>query len=881
MRNRLGSRAVGVSIAAVLGLAIWLLWSPAPTQPTGNAALGAAAGQLAVAGADGDAVEPGSDVAVPQRITAEPRAAAADSDAQARWLTVRRRDSKAAVAGAEVWLLPGSELQSLAEPPAPAALRLDTDYCALACSRGQREVADALGRVRLSERTGSLLAVAAAAGLFGRARVDLRRHAPIAGDTLWLDRDVTLRVHVVAGAGASQAGVPVAMGWRLRENGYERRRQIAAAISDADGMASIAHAQLTPDSWWPTTTLSAWVTFAAPGFAGPDVAIDLEAPPAQPIELVLPGTGRIAFQADPACADGEASVLLYGLDADGQRSEVSAYGWRQLPASGQVEFDRVHLGQRFAASLRSGVVGCRREFAGPTRAGEVVVVRFELPEQVVLRGRAVQDDRPFARQRLRYELQFRDATYQDADGRLQRRPRAQGTTLSDADGRFAMLFDGSLRGCGVLSCWLHPLAEQSDPDHAGAWIDVQQLPLAGERDLGDVPLQVPPLLVDGEVFFDDGTPCRDHGVRVELPREPGESGVDWEQRWIRLRVGGKGEHFTVRGTFAGPQLRLVADSPSAAADAGQMVSVPQHGVRLVVTRAGSMLARLRADGDFDPERIEVFLRLPGGERLPPPGVDSEVDADGALQYRIGGLRAGSYDFCAALPGQPQTEVRVRDVVVRAGEVTRDPRLDDLSFAARKIMLRLLDAHSGAAIEGRAVVIFERPEGGRWSGIDFFAGQEIVVQGSPEGRICALDHEPITVQLEGDQLTVRLPPCTVPTTLALAGPPPEVPMGLRLRLRLDPVLNADEKQRPDTPGGGAIMADFLGRVPRHVELPWSGDVVTSPPRGRYRLRLELIAADGSAAIEGVEPAELELQVPSRVTVQVPAAAWQRAIAALAK
>lgn len=506
-------------------------------------------------------------------------------------------------------------------------------------------------------------------------------------------------------------------------------------------------------------------------------------------------------------------------------------------------------------------------------------MRFELPEQVVLRGRAVQDDRPFARQRLRYELQFRDATYEDADGRLQRRPRTQGTTRSDADGRFAMRFDGSLRGCAVRSCWLYPLDEQSDPDHAGAWIDVQQLPAVGERDLGDIALAVPPLLIDGEVFFDDGTPCRDHGLRIELPREAGDTGGDWEQQ--RLRVGGKGEHFTVRGTFAGTQLRLVADSPSAAADAGTMVSVPQHGVRLVVTRAGSILAGLRADGDFDPQWIEVFLRLPDGERLRLPAVDREVDADGVLQYRIGGLRAGSYDFCAALAGLPQTEVRVRDVVVRAGAITRDPRLCDVSFAARKIRLRLLDASSGAAVEGRAVVIFERPREGRWSGIDFFPGQQIVVQGSPEGLVCALDHEPTAVRLQGDEPTVRLPPCTVPTTLALGGPPAGVPAGMRLRLRLDPVLTADEQQHPDTPGGGAIMADFLGRVPRQVELPWTGDAVVSPPRGRYRLRLELIAAAGSAAIDGVEPAQLDLQVAGRVTVQAPAAAWQRAIAALAR
>ncbi|MEO6593242.1 MAG: hypothetical protein ABIP94_00645, partial [Planctomycetota bacterium] len=704
---------------------------------------------------------------------------------------------------------------------------------------------------------------------FGCTTVDLHAHAPADGDTLWLERDVTLRVHVIDVEGTAQPSVPLAMGWARLQNGREVRRQRAAAITGADGFATIAHAQLAPEAWSQTTT-SAWVTFAWPGFAGPGVAVDLTTPPSQPIDLILPGLGRIVVEVDPALADGEASVLLISLDEQGERTDVSEYCMHEVPASGRVEFDRARTGRRFRASLRSGLVWAQQDFAGPTRAGEGVVVRLEAPVQLVLHGRAMLDDLPLARQRLRYEVNLRD------DGERQRARGMQGTTWSDAEGRFAMRFDRQVGGRAVVYFTVVRVEDLGDVEQAVAHVQLEQLPAIGDRDLGDVVLQVPPVLVDGVVVFEDGTPCLDVHVAVDI-REPDMSVVAMVAQWALLRASSVDEHFAVRGAFSGSVLRLVLQSPQAVTDAPLSVPVPSHGLRLMVARAGSLAARVRTVGDFEPRSIGVFLRSPSGERLA--AVDERETLERTVQHWFGGLRPGSYDVCCALAGQPRTELRVPGVIVRKGEQTRDPRLLDIEFAARKVKVLLLDASSGEPIGGHGVVIFDRPETARWSGVELMRGGEIVVQGEPEGIVYAPDHEPVPVRFDRDVVEVRLPSNTVAITVALAAPPTAVPAGQQLRLHLEPVLTADELQHPDTPGGGARMADFLGRVPRTVDVPWVGSVVVTPPRGRYRLHLELRSAIGSATVEMLEPAELDLQVPGSVTLQVSTEACERAAAAL--
>lgn len=798
--------------------------------------------------------------------------------AAGRWLGVRRCSDGTAVPGAEVWLAPS-------QPPIDylAAVGADVvipqDLVAWARAHGEHHTADAHGRVPLPPPARApVLAVASCGDLLGTCEVRLAAEPPAAGDTLWLESDVGIAVRVVDEAGAPCAGVPVAFGWTLQRDGWRGDYQRAAARSDASGHARIEHAWLlprpVPGSPLPDSRLAAtWVALALPGFEGERVDVDLRAP--APVELMLPATGRIVVTTDAKFADGETQVALQGQGSTLLDHTAAC----RVGRDARVVFERVRLGRRFRLILGTGRVNSFRDVAGPTRPGETLELRIDLPPHFGLCGRACADGVPLRGQRLHYTLIAPDETFTDAEGRQHEVPPMNGFVRTDAEATFRIAANPDLAGSprGLLS--IQAVDDTGVETGAAAQLLLQPIPDGPEHDLGDVALRVPDVLCDGEVVFDDGSPCRTAELYVD---RPGLRGLDYLARQQALgsfRVSWQEHRFTIRGDDRGEPLLLRLRAPMALAPTEPpLVTVPTRGLRLVLQRAGALVATLRADG-FPPIYLDAELRDAQGRVFASDGHD-EV-GDGHIERSFGALPPGRYELIYGLRTQPEQRLRVPDLVVAAGATTRTAGAQALVVGARSCRVRLIDAATGEAIgPGRCLVLLHEPAGGRPIGFDGHRGTvTCIVQGQPEALCIAPEHESVRVQLTGETMDVRMRSATVAIDVRVAPPPLPLPPGCTLQLLLEPELAAADRVRPETPGGGGSMAEFAGRLPRAVDIQPGATLPLQLLRGSHRLRLRLQRAACTADVADAAPARLQLPGPAALDVSAPAAAWQRALTAL--
>jgi len=416
------------------------------------------------------------------------------------------------------------------------------------------------------------------------------------------------------------------------------------------------------------------------------------------------------------------------------------------------------------------------------------------------------------------------------------------------------------------------------PGRDGAIARLQLEPMANglERDLGEVRLDVPEVRVAGSVVFDDGTPCRTATLVIEEPgRERAIRGAEspWRVHW-------QDADFSVRGDADGGPLRLHVRSEEAVRPADPVaVTPPVRGLRVVLQRAGALVATVRAEGLVQ-NWIEVYLRTPSGERIECRRGWEPTGEPHRFRRFFGGLPPGTYDVCHCLRTDPAREFRVPDVVVRAGATTDDPRVRDLTVAARSLRLEMVDATTGARVAGRVAVTIQPANGGRAvavTGIDGLVN--CVVRDEPDAVCWAPEHEPTHVRLRGEGLTVRMLRSTVPLTLRLAPPQQAMPATAKLRVLLEPELTGPERSPLCAPDGAGSMAEFLGKLPCLHDLAPGVPLALDLVRGRYRLVLTLRSATGSVDVGAVTPMAFDLHAEADIELRASSQAWGRALARL--
>lgn len=215
--------------------------------------------------------------------------------------------------------------------------------------------------------------------------------------------------------------------------------------------------------------------------------------------------------------------------------------------------------------------------------------------------------------------------------------------------------------------------------------------LAPDEDLGDVVLDHGLALAEGRVVDAGGAPVADAHLLVRAPY--GDAGA---RRSVRLAGTLASRDDGTFELFAQPDQDLPAQGFELSAQAdGFAPCAPvafapgARGLELRLGRAGAIAGSVRLLAGQSPDDVRVTFRA-GDDRWNAP-----VGDDGA--FRLDGLAPGTYAFRAelrldaGLDRQPPA-VEVDDVLVRAGEVAEDPRLQNVVIAALvdELCLRVVD-----------------------------------------------------------------------------------------------------------------------------------------------------------------------------------------------
>lgn len=539
---------------------------------------------------------------------------------------------------------------------------------------GKRVIADEFGCAEIPFPERQTAIVARSPGWWGLAWWQLGGSAEL---EVTLERDRSIAVVVVDAANEPVAGIPVGLRATFWGNQNDRMR----ARTDADGKATLAHV----DPVFRQGGAQEWsVALAVPLAAAVSVAVDDTNLPTEPVRLVLSATGALDVRIlDPhgEPAEGAFDVSLVPAPPAPNEGNGNVRRWLEGAtvtdvSDGVAEFPWVGVGLEVVATARrvgTWTAHTARGF-GPRRAGEraELVLRLERAAST-LTGRVVdREGAPLAR--AAFEL-FWSFGEQGEVG-----PFAHATT--DANGAFRVSVESPESDQTTSNLTIR----MNDPDFGVAAEGSRSvgLPLAqGAFELGDVFVDALPLVVAGVVVDELGRPVKTAGVRAFARPSDAEDAEYYGDWWGAGRTNGEGR-FELRGRANGDDIEVTAT-------AGELASSPvrarrgQRDVTVALEPTGTIAGRVVADATTRSGAMIVQLMretLGEGEFVG----HAEVAADGGFVARR--LRPGTYTAVLHDASLWSELTRVTGIVVRAGEVTRDPRLDPLDLRGTRFVVKL-------------------------------------------------------------------------------------------------------------------------------------------------------------------------------------------------
>ncbi|MBI5434184.1 MAG: carboxypeptidase regulatory-like domain-containing protein [Planctomycetes bacterium] len=578
--------------------------------------------------------------------------------------------------------IPGVEFAWAEFPEADAmAYRLwswfvDGELEARVAAGARKVVADEHGRAEIPQPKSSFAVIASAPGWWGMTTSTEDCEPEI---EVQLERDREIAVLVVDGAGQPVGDVPVALRSSYWGNGQDRLR----ARTSSDGVARLRHV----DSVLGQGGAQEWMVALAIAAVKPiGATIDLATLPSEPIRLVLPATGscevRLLDERGELAAESFDVTLdaqLPGADEKQRRRADRGAATLIDVHDGVAFFPFVELGAELvAAARRPGNWALQQERGrGPTRAGEKVELELRLGRDVVtFVGRSLDlAGTPLAARQL--ELRIRvsgDNSWVQSLGSVQ----------TDAEGRFRL--DTQVQGEPTQSLTL--VAESRDPKSGAA--SRVSLPLTspvpkGVLELGDLVFTELPVLLAGVVVDEAGLFVAGASVSGQThTTEENEQFFDDEEGWWASARTDEQGHFELRGKPVGDEFQVSASI----GDRRSLPLVTRRGdgelvVRLLTT--GAIVGRVVRDGAGGVESMVVSAQF-SDPTLQLDSAMGDVAADGSFAVRR--LLPGTYSVSLRNQSSWNDMSGVPDVVVRAGEVTRDPRLDPIDLRGTHFVVRL-------------------------------------------------------------------------------------------------------------------------------------------------------------------------------------------------
>lgn len=658
------SISLAVFVAVLVVLALWL----SLRGRTGEAGAGTLASLDARAGKPTvleDALDAAA-TAEQERAALQPEVAhAIEAPKEARdensiSLIVRDRSTGEPVAQAEVFALALPRTDAVAWPKAYyQELGATIDR---AVELGARSSSDEHGRVAVPFVDANTCVFVRKGRLAGTALLEVDRSPP---SELWLDEDWTLVVQVVDESGAPRADVPVAL--NVQGQSAFRDDVLKATTRGAQGEAELAHAGLV----FAQTTGSAHAAQIAWPLDPPsEVDLDADTQPIRRATLVLPPTGEVEVTIQHGDGTPWLDALPVSLEVSRLRTAATILGARRTrleSRDGRVLFRNVCLSSWVTARASIPPLSLVSvDGAGPTVAGQrVALLLREDPrkDRPWLHGRLLDESgRPLGERTLQLMLAWgepRSMKY-SSDARSASNGEFRTWLYRDPDGA-AQLDLGVLDANGLLTEAVS--AELNGP--LGTSV----------TELGDLVMRRLPVLYAGRVERADGTPVARATITLSTTK-PVWSG--FPPQMLRSVTDASGR-FEMRGLVHCESMVVVARHPGFA-DAFVEAPPGATNLALVLERDASI------EGSVQPSALSfgrgLYVCDRQSESIPGRYARSTADPDphtGSFAFQ--GLSTGKHDISLWATNWIGDAVTLAEIVLGAGEVNRDPRLQQIDAAS--------------------------------------------------------------------------------------------------------------------------------------------------------------------------------------------------------
>lgn len=858
---------------------------------------------------------------------------AEDLDQSRGVLRVRviHRDTKAAIGNAKVGYFDGQAIRyeemSPEEREEYESLALDREMLIHRFGNMVKADPDGEARIQIELSDRYLLFVARYDGLYGESYFtpEFTEDGEAMELVIEIEEDRELELQVLDSLGKPAIDVPLS----IRPTDSEGLPFLPGEVARSeapDGRVRIKHLQNHLRNWqmMGEESTSFLLRPLIPGFVEVGVAFDCLEPPADPLILRLPPTGR---------------ALIRTLDMDGQpmpmtRGQVSltllpkdppedltllrpqqGESWTPTSTSGgENRFDWVIAGRPYVALVYMPGEWVREIMPGPAREGEVVNLTLQpTRRQYSLVGRILDlEGEPLANKQFHGSHQIFGA-------------RKNGLYFrTDSDGRFSMIVGRAEQEVSLEKLTIIPNNPDKGADEAFAMFHLERsIPLVrGENDLGDLSLVASPLLAAGRILVNGDAPGHDKfAIIVErlLDSENSRSSSEgWQHdRDLVIEITAQGV-FEIRGRSQSTRHRIKLRPDSRSGEGGDLDYLPAKAIeflpgasdlRLDLQTGGTLRAEVLVDdiqlmqslllelspgdGQFHQEREEEESR-----RRPPPygyrlyGQYAGAKADNnVLIFKWGTIWPGEYKLDIYPRGAREPMMTIPNLVITAGEQTDDPRLDsiDLRGKLHRIKISINEANGKPLSPGNyasACVFVDDPSPDaelhgttvRNSAAVIYTSEAFV-----NLLVAARGYQPKKLRAVSEDQTVVLEPFPE-VLLRLADGLPELPDAVVMRAHIRRESTQADRRR--------VMSDYVlgGSLESFLQPPNSLSTFDSkgelkvPVAGDGKLSVTLILDSdrrGGISISGIQPAQIEVDMASGreqvFEIQIPKESLEKALA----
>jgi hypothetical protein len=523
--------------------------------------------------------------------------------------------------------------------------------------------------------------------------------------TLRLNPIEMLLVKVVDEAGRPVENAPV--GLRMRSGYFVQ--DLMRNETDHDGIAKLKLFDILK------TMMGGQTMYAALMVLTPDpveAEVDVMDLPEEPPVLVMPEAGQVEVllvDAEGDRLEEEFMVDLSIIDPGEVRVDTSGPDHWEEPlehltargVAGRAFYPLVAYDQHLKVMAVSMDGERRAEVAGPgpVRGGGTITFtlapKFERP---ILTGRILNTE-GMAGANLTMQSRVRS---ESPNGNSS----SSGSQIkTDEEGRFRMLLDQEYEDGADRSLTITMRATKRKPKRE-VTVDLSFHLDPGEHELGDLVVEVPPLIAAGMVVDHLGEPVAGADVRPERKLVWGDEDDEfyWNGMWDLRTESRRDGSFEIRGSMADGEYRIRAEHDSHLT-ANQEFRQGQEGMLLTMGQASSLAGRVLFDDSVDHRSLEVVLERTNDEGATT-SQSTMLDSD------------GSYTFDSQVPGTWRLRVQSAvfgEELLDAGEIlltggggqTEAPDLD-LRSMLTGITLKVTGA------DGKPVdqVTLSNPEDGR-------------------------------------------------------------------------------------------------------------------------------------------------------------------------